>query len=129
MAAFWFNHFNVFAGKGADRWMLTAYERDTIRPHAMGKFEDLVVATAKSPAMMFYLDNWLNTDPGAEQRIAQQRRGRGGFGGFGGTPTTRPGQQQQQKREFGINENSRQVGRNLLGTGHPIPWRTLPNDR
>jgi uncharacterized protein (DUF1800 family) len=111
MAAFWFNHFNVFAGKGADRWMLTAYERDTIRPHAMGKFEDLVVATAKSPAMMFYLDNWLNTDPGAEQRIAQQRRGRGGFGGFGGTPTTRPGQQQQQKREFGINEN---YGRELM---------------
>jgi uncharacterized protein (DUF1800 family) len=108
MAAFWFNHFNVFAGKGADRWMLTAYERDTIRPHAMGKFEDLVVSTAKSPAMMFYLDNWLNTDPGAEQRIAQQRRGRGGFGG---TPPTRPGQQQQQKREFGINEN---YGRELM---------------
>jgi len=109
MAAFWFNHFNVFAGKGADRWMLTAYERDTIRPHAMGKFEDLVIATAKSPAMMFYLDNWLNTDPAAEQRIAQQRRGRGGFGGFGMQPP-RPAQQQQ-KREFGINEN---YGRELM---------------
>jgi uncharacterized protein (DUF1800 family) len=111
MAAFWFNHFNIFAGKGRDRWMLTAYERDTIRPHAMGKFEDLVVATAKSPAMMFYLDNWLNTDPEAEQRIAQQRRGRGGFGAFGGMPPARPGQQQQQKREFGINEN---YGRELM---------------
>ena len=113
MAAFWFNHFNVFAGKGRDRWMLTAYERDTIRPHAMGKFEDLVLATAKSPAMMFYLDNWLNTDPAAEQRVQQaQRRGRGGFGGFGGMQQ-RPGQQQQQqqKRQFGINEN---YGRELM---------------
>lgn len=110
MAAFWFNHFNVFAGKGADRWMLTAYERDTIRPHAMGKFEDLVIATAKSPAMMFYLDNWLNTDPEAAKKVQQaQRRGRGGFGGM----QQRPGQQQQQqqKREFGINEN---YGRELM---------------
>jgi uncharacterized protein (DUF1800 family) len=113
MAAFWFNHFNIFAGKGADRWMLTAYERDTIRPHAMGKFEDLVIATAKSPAMMFYLDNWLNTDPAAEQRIQQaQRRGRGGFGGFGmQRPFPAQQQQQQQKREFGINEN---YGRELM---------------
>lgn len=108
MTAFWFNHFNVFAGKGRDRWMLTAYERDTIRPHAMGKFEDLVLATAKSPAMMFYLDNWLNTDPAAEQRLAKQRRP--GFGGFGGMQQ-RPGQPPQQKREFGINEN---YGRELM---------------
>jgi uncharacterized protein (DUF1800 family) len=107
MAAFWFNHFNVFAGKGRDRWMLTAYERDTIRPHAMGKFEDLVLATAKSPAMMFYLDNWLNTDPAVEQRIAKRRP----FGGFGGMPQARPGQQQAQKRQFGINEN---YGRELM---------------
>ncbi len=54
MVDFWFNHFNVFAGKGADRWMLTSYERDAIRPHAMGKFRDLLEATAKSPAMLFY---------------------------------------------------------------------------
>lgn len=106
MAAFWFNHFNVFAGKGADRWMLTSYERDTIRPHAMGKFEDLVVATAKSPAMMFYLDNWLNTDPNAAQRIAEDRR----RGPFGGTYIAPQGQQQK-KREFGINEN---YGRELM---------------
>ena len=49
MVDFWFNHFNVFAGKGADRWLLTSYERDAIRPHAMGKFRDLLEATAKSP--------------------------------------------------------------------------------
>jgi uncharacterized protein (DUF1800 family) len=57
MVDFWFNHFNVFAGKGQDRFMLTSYERDTIRPHVWGRFEDLLMATAKSPAMLFYLDN------------------------------------------------------------------------
>src|SRR6266478_2721707 len=51
MVDFWTNHFNVFAAKGADRWLITAYDRDAIRPHAMGKFCDLLEATAKSPAM------------------------------------------------------------------------------
>src|SRR5439155_15175068 len=60
MTDFWFNHFNVFIGKGADRYLLTGYERDVVRPHALGKFEDLLVATAQSPAMLFYLDNWLS---------------------------------------------------------------------
>jgi uncharacterized protein (DUF1800 family) len=60
---FWFNHFNVDARKGRDRFMLIAYERDVIRPHVLGKFRDLLEATAKSPAMLFYLDNWLNADP------------------------------------------------------------------
>src|SRR6266700_7638958 len=66
MTDFWFNHFNVFIGKGADRYLLTSYERDVIRPHAMGKFEDLLVATAQSPAMLFYLDNWLSVGPNSE---------------------------------------------------------------
>src|SRR3954451_3065862 len=57
MADFWLNHFNVFAQKGLDRVLLTSYERDVIRPHMWGKFEELVLATAKSPAMLFYLDN------------------------------------------------------------------------
>ena len=72
MVDFWFNHFNVFAGKGADRWLLTSYERDVIRPHAMGKFKDLLFATAKSPAMLFYLDNWLSADPKAFERMQQE---------------------------------------------------------
>ena len=55
---FWFNHFNVFLDKGADRYLVTGYERDVIRPHVLGKFRDLLEATAKSPAMQFYLDNW-----------------------------------------------------------------------
>lgn len=65
MVDFWTNHFNVFAGKGADRWLVTSYDRDTIRPHALGRFRDLLLATAKSPAMLFYLDNWLSVSPDA----------------------------------------------------------------
>ncbi len=60
MVDFWFNHFNVFSGKGAERWMVTSYERDAIRPHALGKFRDLLLATARHPAMLFYLDNWVS---------------------------------------------------------------------
>ena len=61
MVDFWFNHFNVFAHKGPVKWMLPEYERDAIRPHALGRFKDLVVATARHPAMLFYLDNWMST--------------------------------------------------------------------
>jgi uncharacterized protein (DUF1800 family) len=57
MVDFWMNHFNVFLGKGLDRFLLTSYERDVVRPRVWGKFEDLLMATAKSPAMLFYLDN------------------------------------------------------------------------
>jgi uncharacterized protein (DUF1800 family) len=65
MVDFWSNHFNVFAAKGADRWLMTSYDRDTLRPHALGKFRDLLLATAQSPAMLFYLDNWLSVSPQA----------------------------------------------------------------
>ena len=57
MVDFWMNHFNVYSGKGIDRFLLTSYERDTVRPRIWGRFEDLLMATAKSPAMLFYLDN------------------------------------------------------------------------
>jgi uncharacterized protein (DUF1800 family) len=63
MTDFWFNHFNVDIDKGADRFMVTSYERDAIRPHVLGKFKDLLLATAESPAMMFYLDNWQSAGP------------------------------------------------------------------
>jgi uncharacterized protein (DUF1800 family) len=65
LADFWLNHFNVYAQKDLDLWLLPPYERDAIRPHAMGKFRDLLEATAKSPAMLFYLDNHLSADPRA----------------------------------------------------------------
>jgi len=63
MVDFWFNHFNVFAGKGDVRWYVSAYEREAIRPHALATFPDLVRATARHPAMLFYLDNWLSARP------------------------------------------------------------------
>ncbi len=69
MVDFWFNHFNVFVYKDADRWLVTPYERDVIRPHVLGKFKDLLFATAKSPAMLYYLDNWLSSDPKAFDRL------------------------------------------------------------
>jgi uncharacterized protein (DUF1800 family) len=72
MDEFWFNHFNVVAGKGLDHVLIADYEREAIRPYVLGKFRDLLGATAKHPAMLFYLDNWLssvaNTD--ARPRIA-----------------------------------------------------------
>jgi uncharacterized protein (DUF1800 family) len=72
MVDFWFNHFNVFAGKGQTRVYLTEYERDAIRPHALGKFSDLLRATAESPAMLFYLDNWQSSAP-IENAMADPR--------------------------------------------------------
>ena len=131
MADFWFNHFNVFAGKGQDRWLLTSYERDAIRPHAMGKFRDLLAATAKSPAMLFYLDNWQSVDPQAFKRMQQEQAarrgmrgafGRGRFGFPAGMPGPNvgpgqgPGQGQAQaqakkNQDRGLNEN---YGRELM---------------
>jgi uncharacterized protein (DUF1800 family) len=114
MDDFWFNHFNVFAGKGDDKWLLTSYERDVIQPHAFGKFRDLLTATAKSPAMLFYLDNYLSADPRAAERaraaraLRQQTR-RGGFGGPG--PRSMPPGQNAPKKERGLNEN---YGRELM---------------
>ena len=98
MTDFWFNHFNVFVDKGLDRLMLTSYERDVIRPHALGKFEDLLVATARSPAMLFYLDNWLSVGPDSPKALGPAHPGR--------YPPQRPG-----KRTSGLNEN---YGRELL---------------
>jgi uncharacterized protein (DUF1800 family) len=77
MTDFWFNHFNVFINKGADRFLVTSYERDAIRPHVFGKFEDLLVATARSPAMLFYLDNWLSIGPHSEAAIGPPPPDRG----------------------------------------------------
>jgi uncharacterized protein (DUF1800 family) len=57
MVDFWFNHFNVFSGKGQVRVYLNEYERDAVRPHVLGTFRELLQATAESPAMLFYLDN------------------------------------------------------------------------
>jgi uncharacterized protein (DUF1800 family) len=71
---FWFNHFNVFVGKGQVRTYLSEYEREAIRPHVLGKFRDLLHATAESPAMLFYLDNWQSTAPEGVATTASNQR-------------------------------------------------------
>jgi uncharacterized protein (DUF1800 family) len=118
MVDFWFNHFNVYAAKGQDPWLLTSFERDAIRPHAMGKFRDLLEATAKSPAMLFYLDNWLSVDPDAWKRLQAERAARQGRFGMGpnGFPrfpagNQQPQQAQQQNQDRGLNEN---YGREIM---------------
>ncbi len=63
MTDFWFNHFNIYLGKDSDQWYTTSYERDAIRANALGKFSDLLLATAQNPAMLVYLDNWLSIGP------------------------------------------------------------------
>src|SRR5580658_5996405 len=68
MVDFWFNHFNVVAGKGLDHVLIGDYERYAIRPYVMGHFRDLLGATAKHPAMLFYLDNWLSASLTADSR-------------------------------------------------------------
>ncbi len=74
MVDFWFNHFNVFSGKGQVRVYLNEYERDAIRPHVLGSFRELLQATAESPAMLFYLDNWQSAAPeGARTSAARQQ--------------------------------------------------------
>src|SRR6266702_7592576 len=65
MVDFWFNHFNVFAGKGLDDVWIGNYEQQAIRPVALGRFRDLLFATTKHPAMLVYLDNTLSTAPGS----------------------------------------------------------------
>jgi uncharacterized protein (DUF1800 family) len=69
---FWFNHFNVDIQNGQERYVVTAYERDVIRPHVFGKFRELLGATAKSAAMLFYLDNWMSA-PNADLNDAYAR--------------------------------------------------------
>jgi uncharacterized protein (DUF1800 family) len=67
MTDFWLNHFNVYVRKNQNEpYLIPAYERETILPHALGKFEDLLVATAESPAMQVYLDNWQSIGPDSQ---------------------------------------------------------------
>ena len=74
---FWFNHFNVFYDKGADRFLIPEYERTAIRPHVLGKFRDLLEATAKSPAMLFYLDNFQSVRPDIDANAKNRKVKRG----------------------------------------------------
>ena len=93
MTEFWFNHFNIYAPKAGDAWYTTTFERDTIRPHTLGKFRELLLATAESPAMMVYLDNYLSIGPDSLANGVDPKK-----------PASKPGKQ-------GLNEN---YGREIM---------------
>ena len=112
MTDFWFNHFNVFAGKGPERLLLTNYEQEVIRPHALGTFEDLLLATAKSPAMLFYLDNWMSVGPNSPQGLGAPQRPVVRYGPYGRPYVVRGGNPNARRKQgSGLNEN---YGRELL---------------
>ena len=103
MVDFWTNHFNVFANKAATRWFLPEYDRDVIRPNALGNFKDLLTATAKSPAMLFYLDNFQSVSPNAQlnqnqnRRLNQMRRANQ-------NNQMNPERREQLKRQYGLSD-------------------------
>ena len=72
MVDFWYNHFNVFSGKGQDRALVASYERDAIRPYVFGSFRQMLGATAHHPAMLFYLDNWVSKAGGLNENYARE---------------------------------------------------------
>jgi uncharacterized protein (DUF1800 family) len=104
MVDFWTNHFNVFVGKNAMPWYLISYDRDTIRPNALGKFKDLLIATAKSPAMLVYLDNFESVSPNAQMPVARNNNGNNRLRQIFQNNQQNP-QQQPQRMRRGINEN------------------------
>ena len=110
MTAFWYDHFNVFWGKDATRLLVPGYERNAIRPHVFGKFEDMVLATAQHPAMLFYLDNFQSAAPDSslqarERRDANARRMRRMPAQARAQATQRMEEQQQRRPRPGLNEN------------------------
>jgi uncharacterized protein (DUF1800 family) len=128
MVDFWLNHFSVFAGKGQVRLYLAQYDRDVIRPNSLGKFRDLLGAVAKSPAMLFYLDNFQSAADSTQPTLLARpgaARGRGGRPIVGARPgrgqippavqerlkdatpeeRARIMQQLQQQAKRGLNEN------------------------
>ena len=121
MTDFWFNHFNVSLTDKKARPFLLPYERDAIRSHALGRFRDLLEATAKSPAMLLYLDNAQSSAPDGssttmEKEIGRSPRQRAGMGGrdrgfgrrFGSFADRDPQMAQQPERRMrprGVNEN------------------------
>ncbi|WP_114778589.1 DUF1800 domain-containing protein [Botryobacter ruber] len=113
LTSFWFNHFNVSLSDNDCARFIVTYERDVIRPNALGNFETILLATAQSPAMLTYLDNFMSAAPTdassaeqerREQRMRQQLRRQ--------QPGLSPVQQKQvmervqkARKEQGLNEN------------------------
>jgi uncharacterized protein (DUF1800 family) len=102
MVDFWTNHFNVYAGKAATRWLLPEYDRDVIRPNALGNFKDLLIGTAKSPAMLFYLDNYQSVSPDAPANNAGRGNARLQRQIQNGNLRTKA--RQRLKERFGVND-------------------------
>ena len=98
MVDFWENHFSVYSGKGQTRLFLASYDRDVIRPFALGRFRDLLGAVAKSPAMLFFLDNWQSAADSMHPTLAAVRGSRPRPFGLAGRPA-------QPRRARGLNEN------------------------
>ncbi|CAN5157663.1 hypothetical protein BH20ACI1_BH20ACI1_22760 [soil metagenome] len=98
MVDFWTNHFNVYANKAAVRWFLPEYDRDVIRPNALGNFKDLLLATAKSPAMLFYLDNFQSVSPNMQANNAARNRQMRNNGQLN------PRQRERAKERLGLND-------------------------
>ncbi len=118
MTDFWLNHFNVYLRKNQNEpYLLPAYERETIRPHALGRFEDLLVATARSPAMLLYLDNWQSIGP--DSQAAQRGPRKPGIARIAAI--------KQPQKDRGLNENYARELMELhtvgvgceVSTGHP----------
>ncbi len=107
MTDFWLNHFNVYIRKNQNEpYLLPAYERDVIRPNALGNFEDLLVAVAKSPAMLVYLDNWQSIGPDSQAaKNAAQRSERPLVGARFGPMPTAPKLPVNKAKDRGLNEN------------------------
>ncbi len=101
MTDFWLNHFNVYVRKNqVEPYLLSSYERETIRPRALGRFEDLLVATAKSPAMLVYLDNYKSIGPDSQAAERVKR-----------VQEMRPNGKLAKAASAGLNEN---YGRELM---------------
>lgn len=121
MTGFWFNHFNIFWAKNADRNLTTDYEMSVIRPRTMGKFKDLLLATAKSPAMLVYLDNFQSMSPDAKLPDARQMRRPGAFqrrpgalGGFGNRRLNDPNYPNQPRNQQNGQQNDRDMQRDQM---------------
>ena len=102
MADFWFNHFNVFAGKDKEAALLPEYEREDLRPNALGNFRDLLNRTAHSPAMLIYLDNWRSASP---QPPAPPRRAGPWFNAPGRKVAAVDPNRKKNNNKRGLNEN------------------------
>ena len=102
MVDFWTNHFNVYAGKAATRWFLPQYDREVIRPNALGNFKDLLTATAQSPAMLFYLDNFQSVAPNAQMNGGQRNPNRLNRANRNGQMNAE--RREQLKRQYGLSD-------------------------